>query len=121
VLALLSECAAIAEEWGFAPRAAALERSRTNFTTPGSPLTASMYRDIERGGRPRASTSWAICCGGGADPTVSIRFFEWPARASPPTRYGVLASRRNASRIRSPRDAFALTVATLVHFQPITC
>ena len=51
VLALLSDCAAIAEEWGFAPRAAALERSRTNFTTPGSPLTASMYRDIERGGR----------------------------------------------------------------------
>ena len=51
VLALLSECAAIAEEWGFAPRSAALERSRTNFTTPRSSLTASMYRDIERGGR----------------------------------------------------------------------
>jgi len=51
VLALLSECAAIAGDWGFAPRGAALERSRTNFTTPRSSLTASMYRDIERGGR----------------------------------------------------------------------
>jgi len=51
VLALLDECAAIAAEWGFAPREAALQRSRTNFTTPGSSLTASMYRDIERGGR----------------------------------------------------------------------
>jgi 2-dehydropantoate 2-reductase len=51
VFALMDECAEIAAQSGFAPRDAALERSRTTFTAPGSSLTASMYRDIERGGR----------------------------------------------------------------------
>ena len=50
ILALMDECAAIATEWGFPPRAPVVARSRANFITPGSPLTASMYRDIERGG-----------------------------------------------------------------------
>jgi 2-dehydropantoate 2-reductase len=50
-LELLDECAEIAAGWGFPPREAAVERSRATFTAPGSPLTASMYRDIERGGR----------------------------------------------------------------------
>jgi 2-dehydropantoate 2-reductase len=48
---LLDECSAIAGQWGFPPRGPALERSRATFTAPGSTLTASMYRDIERGGR----------------------------------------------------------------------
>jgi 2-dehydropantoate 2-reductase len=47
-IALLDQCTAIAADQGFAPRAAAQERSRTMFTTPGSPLTASMLRDIEQ-------------------------------------------------------------------------
>jgi len=50
-VALLDECTAIAADQGFAPRAAAQERSHTMFTTPGSPLTASMLRDVERGNR----------------------------------------------------------------------
>jgi 2-dehydropantoate 2-reductase len=51
---LLDECAAIARQQGFAPRPAALHRSRAMFTTPGSPLTASMLRDIEGNGRIEA-------------------------------------------------------------------
>jgi len=49
--ALLEECAAIATHQGFAPGAAAMQRSRAAFTTPGSGLTASMLRDVERGAR----------------------------------------------------------------------
>jgi 2-dehydropantoate 2-reductase len=50
-LALLDECTAIASEQGFSPRAAALQRTRTVLTAAGSPLTASMLRDVEGGGR----------------------------------------------------------------------
>lgn len=48
-IALLEECAAIATLSGFEPRAKALERARTVLTTAGSPMTASMAKDIERG------------------------------------------------------------------------
>jgi 2-dehydropantoate 2-reductase len=48
-LTLLDECAAIAAGQGFPPREAMLQRSRALFTEPGSPLTASMLRDLERG------------------------------------------------------------------------
>lgn len=48
---LLEECAAIAQKQGFPPRQAALEQSRTLFKTPGSPMTASMLRDVEAKGR----------------------------------------------------------------------
>ena len=51
VHALVGECAAIAARSGFAPSEACVERSKSTFSTPGSTLTASMYRDIERGGR----------------------------------------------------------------------
>ena len=51
VHALVTECAAIAARAGFPPSADCIERAKTTFTTPGSTLTASMYRDIERGGR----------------------------------------------------------------------
>ncbi|MGZ3601038.1 MAG: ketopantoate reductase family protein [Ktedonobacterales bacterium] len=47
--ALLDECAAIATDQGFAVRAAAMQQDRATFTAPGSLLTASMLRDIERG------------------------------------------------------------------------
>jgi 2-dehydropantoate 2-reductase len=49
--ALLDECARVAAGNGHAPGAETIERSRTMFTLPGSSLTASMYRDIERGAR----------------------------------------------------------------------
>ncbi|MEO6878345.1 MAG: ketopantoate reductase family protein, partial [Gemmatimonadaceae bacterium] len=49
--ALLAECARIATEAGFPPSEASLRRGVSMFTAPGSSLTASMYRDIERGGR----------------------------------------------------------------------
>lgn len=46
---ILEECAAIASQNGFAPRAAATGRARSILTTAGSPMTASMFKDIERG------------------------------------------------------------------------
>src|SRR3984957_13277689 len=50
-LGLLSECASIAAHEGFPLREPALERGRTALTAAGSPLKASMLRDIE-GGKP---------------------------------------------------------------------
>ncbi|MBV8125012.1 MAG: ketopantoate reductase family protein [Paucibacter sp.] len=48
-LALYAECSAIAASHGFAPRPAAGEFVRARMTT-ASPLTASMLKDLERGG-----------------------------------------------------------------------
>ncbi|RZL66296.1 MAG: 2-dehydropantoate 2-reductase [Variovorax sp.] len=48
-LALFDECSAIAAHHGFAPRPAAIERGHAILTTVGSPLTASMYKDVARG------------------------------------------------------------------------
>jgi 2-dehydropantoate 2-reductase len=48
---MLNECAQIASSAGFPPREAAVVRYRTVLTAPGSPLIASMLRDIERGAR----------------------------------------------------------------------
>ena len=47
VINLIEECQAIAQANGFRPRDALLERYRNMLTAPGSPLTASMARDIE--------------------------------------------------------------------------
>ncbi|MEJ1127046.1 2-dehydropantoate 2-reductase [Variovorax sp. CCNWLW225] len=47
-LAIFDECCAIASHNGFAPRPAAIERGRAIMTAPGSPMTASMYKDIVR-------------------------------------------------------------------------
>jgi 2-dehydropantoate 2-reductase len=49
-LALIDECRAIAAANGFAPRPASLERARGALTAAGSPISASMLKDIERGG-----------------------------------------------------------------------
>jgi 2-dehydropantoate 2-reductase len=51
VTTLLNECAAIAAAQGFPPRPPPLEQARTILTAAGSPLKASMLRDIE-GGMP---------------------------------------------------------------------
>jgi 2-dehydropantoate 2-reductase len=48
-LALLEECREIAAANGFAPRAPSIERARSTVTASGSPITASMLKDIERG------------------------------------------------------------------------
>jgi 2-dehydropantoate 2-reductase len=49
ILGMLDECSAIATAEGYAPRAPFLERSRGMLTSEGSPLTASMSRDIKAG------------------------------------------------------------------------
>jgi 2-dehydropantoate 2-reductase len=46
---LFAECCAVAAANGFAPGAAAVERSRGMITASGSPIAPSMLRDIERG------------------------------------------------------------------------
>jgi len=48
VTKLVDECAMIASGEGYPPSEQVLQRSRTVFTTPGSLLAASMFRDIER-------------------------------------------------------------------------
>ena len=48
-LALLDQCRDIATHNGYAPRPPSYERARANLTAKGSPITASMLRDIERG------------------------------------------------------------------------
>lgn len=47
--ALLDECSRIAAANGHPPRAAHIERVRAAITAAGSPMTASMLKDIERG------------------------------------------------------------------------
>jgi 2-dehydropantoate 2-reductase len=49
VLGVLDECSAVAAAEGYAPRAAFLERTRGMLTAEGSPMTASMFRDIKAG------------------------------------------------------------------------
>ncbi|MBV8104893.1 MAG: 2-dehydropantoate 2-reductase [Hyphomicrobiales bacterium] len=46
---LLDECAAIAAAEGFPPRRPFLDGVRATLSTPGSPITASMLRDVESG------------------------------------------------------------------------
>lgn len=48
-LELLDECSRIAAHNGFAPSPEAVARTRATVTTPGSLLTASLLKDIERG------------------------------------------------------------------------
>lgn len=48
-LAIFDECCAIAAHNGFAPRPGAIERGCAIMTAPGSPMTASMYKDMARG------------------------------------------------------------------------
>ena len=49
LLGILDECRAVATAEGYPPRAPAQERATAMFTTEGSPLTASMFRDIKAG------------------------------------------------------------------------
>ncbi len=47
ILGVIDECSAVAAAAGHAPRPAFLERIHPMLTAPGSPLTASMFRDIK--------------------------------------------------------------------------
>src|SRR5437764_5410321 len=49
LLGILDECRAVATVEGYPPRAPALERATGMLSTEGSPLTASMFRDIKAG------------------------------------------------------------------------
>jgi 2-dehydropantoate 2-reductase len=49
ILGMLDECKAVATAEGYAPRAPFLERTLGMLITEGSPLTASMFRDIKAG------------------------------------------------------------------------
>ena len=49
ILGIFDECKAIATAEGYSPRAPFLERSLAMLTAEGSPLTASMFRDIKAG------------------------------------------------------------------------
>jgi 2-dehydropantoate 2-reductase len=49
VLGMLDECSAVATAEGHAPHAPFLERIRGMLTAEGSPMTASMFRDIQAG------------------------------------------------------------------------
>ena len=53
-LQLLGECAATAEASGHAPRPEVLEPARQTLTARGSTFSASMLRDLERGGPTEA-------------------------------------------------------------------
>jgi 2-dehydropantoate 2-reductase len=49
ILGVLDECSAVASAEGYAPRAPFLERTRGMLTAEGSPMNASMFRDIKAG------------------------------------------------------------------------
>ena len=49
ILGMLAECSAVASAEGYAPRAPFLERTRAMLTAEGSPMNASMFRDIKAG------------------------------------------------------------------------
>ncbi len=49
ILGIVEECSATASAEGHPPRAPFLERTRGMLTAEGSPLTASMFRDIKAG------------------------------------------------------------------------
>jgi 2-dehydropantoate 2-reductase len=71
---LLDECNAIAKRQGYQPRPVATERARTMFTTPGSSLTASMFRDMEAGARIEADHIVGdLISRGGGIPTPTLR------------------------------------------------
>ena len=48
VLGVIEECRRVAQFEGYWPRPSFLERIRAQLTATDSPLTASMYRDLER-------------------------------------------------------------------------
>jgi 2-dehydropantoate 2-reductase len=54
LLGIVDECSAVAKAAGHEPTAAAFQRTKTMLTAEGSPMTASMFRDIKVGARVEA-------------------------------------------------------------------
>ena len=54
LLGIVDECAAVAKAAGHEPTAAAFRRTTTMLTAEGSPMTASMFRDIKVGANVEA-------------------------------------------------------------------
>ncbi len=54
LLGILDECSAVAAAESHPPRAPSLTRTRGMLTAEGSPITASMFRDIKAGARVEA-------------------------------------------------------------------
>jgi 2-dehydropantoate 2-reductase len=54
ILGMLDECSAVAAAEGFAPRTPFLERTQGMLAAEGSPMTASMFRDIKAGAKVEA-------------------------------------------------------------------
>jgi 2-dehydropantoate 2-reductase len=54
LLGIIDECTAVAKAAGHEPTAAAFQRTKTMLTAEGSPMTASMFRDIKVGARVEA-------------------------------------------------------------------
>lgn len=52
--AIYDECARIAAQAGHAPRPTAIEQAKRFLAAPGSPITASMYKDMRNGTRTEA-------------------------------------------------------------------
>jgi len=74
---LLAECSAIAASNGHAPRAASRERSLAMLTTAGSPISASMMKDLERGGAIEADHivgDMLARAGDNAAPTLKLAY-----------------------------------------------
>ena len=53
LLGMLDECSAVATAEGYAPGGPFFQRTRGLLTTEGSPMTASMFRDIKAGAAGR--------------------------------------------------------------------
>ncbi len=54
LLGIVDECSAVAKAAGHEPTAAAFQRTKTMLTAEGSPMTASMFRDIKVGAKVEA-------------------------------------------------------------------
>ncbi|RZI77209.1 MAG: 2-dehydropantoate 2-reductase [Variovorax sp.] len=96
-LALLDECAAIAAHNGFAPSPASLERGRAMIGAAGSPITASMFKDIERGAPTEADHILGDLLGRGAPASAPDRSILRIAYAHLKT-YEARRSREEAAR-----------------------
>ena len=110
ILRLFDESCAVAEASGFKPRQPFVDLCIGMFTQAGSPLKASMLRDIERGSTTRASTYSATWLPARAHSVSRHRCSISRAAMLPPTRRAARASRRGvtSSQMRQVEPVLAL-------------